>query len=197
MERVRSWFLRTLPVQPDSSYEQSHVTLGAMAVTSLRYDPGATIEENRSGNYIYDGSASRFHEWSFRAGMRVRCSKEEDLRKTMSMIVEALRGEAAQVAMDLGLDELREADGFQKLEFAIQKMAFPQAHAEAKDLYRAGHKQGGVLARQTGEPMTNFISRRRRWWRLLKQLDSTLELSEGIRGDLLLASSRLKKPRCS
>ena len=77
-----------------------------MAVTSLRYDPGNTIEESKSGNYIYDGSASRFHEWSFRAGMRVRCSKEEDLKKTMSMIVEALRGEAAQVAMDLGLDEL-------------------------------------------------------------------------------------------
>ena len=41
--------------------------------------------------------------------------------------------------------------------------------------------------------MLSFISRRRRWWQLVKEMDSSIQLSEEIRGDLLLESSNLSK----
>ena len=41
--------------------------------------------------------------------------------------------------------------------------------------------------------MISYVSRRRRWWRLLKKLDDTIELSEAIRGDLMLDFSGLSR----
>ena len=41
--------------------------------------------------------------------------------------------------------------------------------------------------------MVSFVSRRRRWWKQLKVLDPTIELSSTIRGDLMLESSGLTK----
>ena len=136
-----------------------------MAIASLKYDMAAEVNESRSGVFIYDGGAAKYHEWSFRTSMRMSSQKEEDMPKTMSMIIDALRGDAAQIAMDIGTKELLKKDGFEKLDKRIKDFVFPQAHAEAKELYRAGHKSRGSLARQVGEPMHNFITRRRRWWR--------------------------------
>ena len=53
---------------------------------------------------MYDGSASKFHEWSFRASMRWASAKDDDKPKMMNIVIEGLRGEAALVAMDLGKD---------------------------------------------------------------------------------------------
>ena len=46
----------------------------------------------------------------------------------------------------------------------------------------------GSLARQNGESMLSYVSRRRRWWNLLKTLDGSIELSEPMRVELLLDS---------
>ena len=73
-----------------------------MAIASLRYDANSSIQETKSGVFVYDGSAASFHEWEFRTSMRARCSKEEDLPRMMNSIVESLRGEVGQVAMDIG-----------------------------------------------------------------------------------------------
>ena len=105
-------------------------------------------------------------------------------------------GEAATLAMDIGYTELLQDDGIDKLTKAIQNRVFPHAHAEAKDLYRIGHKQHGMLSRQPKEAMTNFVARRRRWWKLLKSLDSSIEISETIRGDLLLESCCIVSGHC-
>ena len=78
-----------------------------MALASLRYSEHSVVEENRSGVFIYDGSAAKFHEWEFRTGMRWSSTKDEDKAQTMNKIVEALRGDAAQIAMDLGVEELQ------------------------------------------------------------------------------------------
>ena len=76
---------------------------------------------------------------------------------------------------------------------ALSKQVFPHKAAEAKVLYKHGHTKTGILSRQLGEPITNFVSRRRRWWNMLKACDPTMELSETIRGDLLLESAKLKQ----
>ena len=164
-----------------------------MAVASLRYDPASQVEETKGGVFVYDGTASRFHEWSFRSTMRWRSCKEADQQKTMNMVVEGLRGEAAQVAMDIGMEELLRQDGMETLINTMRDHIFPKAQAEAKDLYRIGHKTKGPLSRQQGEPMTSYISRRRRWWRLLKSLDPEVELSSTILGDLMLEGAGLSR----
>ena len=41
--------------------------------------------------------------------------------------------------------------------------------------------------------MVSYVSRRRRWWTQLKKLDPSVELSETIRGDLLLEGANLGK----
>ena len=162
-----------------------------MAAASLKFDPSNVHDETRAGSVIYDGSAAQFHQWQFNVMMKMSSVKKEDKPKEMANIVQALRGEAATLAMDIGYTDLLNNDGIDKLTKAIQARVFPHAHAEAKELYRIGHKQHGLLSRQPKEAMTNFVARRRRWWKLLKSLDSSIELSETIRGDLLLESSGL------
>ena len=95
------------------------------------------------------------------------------------------------IAMDVGLTDLMKPTGLEKLVEAMQKHVFPQARAEAKELYRVGHKTSGVLSRHSGESVMSFVSRRRRWWKMLKSMDRTIGLSAEIRGDLMLESSGL------
>ena len=106
-----------------------------MALSSLRYDANSHIQETKGGVFVYDGTASRFHEWEFRTLMRSGSSKAEDLPRTVNSIVESLRGEAASVAMDVGIAKLISADGIKDLVEAMRKHVFPQARAEAKELY--------------------------------------------------------------
>ena len=156
-----------------------------MALASLRWDSSKEVEETKGGMYIYDGSTHNFHEWEFRTEVRWESTKVEDLKKTMSMIIEALRGEAANVAMDIGKAELMKVGtdhvttgqpGFTKLIEGMRKMVFQFSRAEAKVLFKSGHKTKGVLARQPGEPMSSYVSRRRRWWKKLKHMDSSVGL---------------------
>ena len=127
-----------------------------MAINSLRYDANSSIQETKSGVFVYDGTASRFHEWEFRTSMRARSSKEEDLPRTANSIVESLRGKAAQVAMDIGEEELIKTDGIKTLITAMRDHVFPQARAEAKELYKMGHEAQGILARHQSVSYTHL-----------------------------------------
>ena len=113
---------------------------------------------------MYNGEASRFHEREFRVGIRWKSTNPEDYGKTMNTIIESLRGDASLLAMDIGGDALMAEDGsgFEKLVDAVRANVFLQARAEAKELYKSGHKISGVLSRQPHEPMVLYVSRRRR-----------------------------------
>ena len=83
----------------------------------------------------------------------------------MSQIVEALRGDAAQVAMGIGTEELLRVGpgttndpGFKLLKESMRGMVFPFARAEAKLLYKSGHKKKGVLSQQPQESMVSYIA---------------------------------------
>ena len=75
----------------------------------------------------------------------------------------------------------------------IRKMVFPRATEEARELFRSGQRVGGPLARQRGESMVSFCSRRRRSWRTLCKLDTTISLSESMRAELMLELSGLSR----
>ena len=178
------------------------------AVASVLFTRGSDrCETTKSGSYIYDGSPSHYHEWEFRTRRRVRAAgtrDEEKYAEAMSKVVDGLRGDAFVVAKEIGLDQLwscgdnsLEHDpvkpGVDVLIDAIKKEVFPQTAHEAKELFRHFTKPSGCLSRQNGEAMHAYIARRRRCWKLLKELDPVLELSEGHRADLLLDLAGLDK----
>ena len=167
-----------------------------MAVNSLRYRPNATTpEETKAGYVVYAGTAYEYHHWSFRTEMKMAVAKEEDMPRTASQIVESLRGEALSIAITIGITTLVKGDGsgIKELIAAVRDYIFPVKEEEAKALYREGHKIGGVLSRQPGEPMQSYITRRKRWWTLLKELDPTVSLTEDLRGDMLLDNAGLSE----
>ena len=167
-----------------------------MAVNSLRYRPNANApDETKSGFVIYAGSAYEFHHWAFRTEMKMKVCKEEDVPRTASQVVESLRGEALSLAMSVGITELTKDDGsgVTKLISAVRDYIFPVKEEESKALYRELHKIGGVLSRQSGEPVQSYITRRKRGWTLLKELDPTVTLTDEMRGDMLLDNAGLSE----
>ena len=111
----------------------------------------------------------------------------------MAQVVEALRGDALRVAMDIGNTELVHERGKTKLIEDMKKSIFPLVEQEAKELYREGHKLGGILSRQDGESMSAYCQRRRRWYALFQDLDPTVQLTDEMRGDMILDNATLSK----
>ena len=83
--------------------------------------------------------------------------------------------------------------GVQILIEAIRRQVFPMTTHEAKELFRQYCRPKGPLSRQNGESMQQYISRRKRCWNLLIELDPELNLSEGHRADMLLDLAGLEK----
>ena len=108
-------------------------------------------------------------------------------------VLEGLTGDAHLAAQDLGVGTLMKDGGIQTLIATLKKMIFPLQFLEAKELFRVGQMQHGPLSRQTGEPATSFISRRCRWWRQVKELDSNMLVSDQMRAGLLIESVGLTK----
>ena len=79
----------------------------------------------------------------------------------MAKVVEGLRGEAMTVATTLGADTLLEEGGMTSLIDAMKQRIFLTARTEARELMQQGLQKGGVLSRQSGEPMASYIGRRR------------------------------------
>ena len=123
-------------------------------------------QETRNGAFVYDGTPGKFHEWESRTMVKWQSSEEHKRLQSLSTIVDGRRGEAARIAMDIGHATLlnENGTGVQKLVEEIKKFVFPQAKAEAKELYQLGHKKNGTMAGQSTEPMVRHVSRRRRWW---------------------------------
>ena len=74
-----------------------------MAFSSLRHDYDAKFQENNSGYFLYDGASHNFHEWEFRTQMQIATAKPDDKLKVVGQIVDCLRGDAHEVATDVGM----------------------------------------------------------------------------------------------
>ena len=108
-------------------------------------------------------------------------------------VLEGLRGDAYLTAQDMGLEKLLTPTGIDELISRIRAQVFPLRQQEARELFRVGQLPHGPLSRQTTESMTSYISRRRRWWRKLLEMDDGVSLSDPMRGELLLEGSGLSK----
>ena len=105
-------------------------------------------------------------------------------------VLEGFRDEAFELAREIGVDVLTHPGGLRKFVDKLRDVVFPRDSEEARELFKTGQKPGS-LARQNQESMLSYVSRRRRWWKLLKTLDSSIELSEPMRVELLLELSGL------
>ena len=125
----------------------------------MRYKPGAYIpEETKFGYVIYDGSAKDFADWKFRTELKVSCIKsdnQEDYARVAKYIVETLRGDPLQCAVDLGITNLtsQAQDGITLLMDRILDLFFPLKDEESKALYQAGHKIGGETERRVHDKL--------------------------------------------
>ena len=89
-----------------------------MAIAALRFRPETNLDplETKGGSYIYDGSVARCHEWEFRTMARIGGLTEPDeLRKGINRVIEGLRGDAFDLAMDIGREKLMTIDAFTQL----------------------------------------------------------------------------------
>ena len=75
----------------------------------------------------------------------------------------------------------------------MQERLFPQRTAEARELLKQGMRIGGPMSRVPGEPMTSYISRRRRWWTLVHEMDNTLERGDTVQGSMMLEQAGLSR----
>ena len=163
-----------------------------MAINALRFrQQHQETEFTKAGFLVYSGDAYHYHEWEFRTMTKYEATKAEDRWALGAKVVESLRGDAYTVAEDMGTDALKKEDSVLKLIENMKKAVFPLKEHEAKELYRVGTSVGGPLARQSGESMAHYISRRKRWWKKLRELDSKVEVSDAILTDLLLDNAGL------
>ena len=134
-----------------------------MALASLRFQLNAQDhEETRQGRTVFAGDAASFHEWQFHLQIKKSLCKAEELPALTAKVVDALCGEALSCAMEKGLAKLMEANGLDLLVQKVQERLFPQRTAEARELPKQGMRIGGPMSQVPGEPMTSYISRRRR-----------------------------------
>ena len=116
-----------------------------------------------------------------------------DMSDAVQKTLEGLRGDAFLIARDIGLERLLKHDGIDLLIQKVKDQAFPLQGEEASELFRQGQLLTGPLSKQSGEPMLSYISRRRRWWVTLRELDPEVRLSEAMRANLLVELSGLSR----
>ena len=75
----------------------------------------------------------------------------------------------------------------------MRGMVFLLTEHGSQELFRQYCRPGGPLSRQNGESMKQCVSRRRRCWTSLVQMDPVIHLSEGHRSDMLLDLSGLTR----
>ena len=126
-------------------------------------------------------------------GARSTSAKPVDHGPFVNKIVEGLRGDAFALARDVGLDQLPAPVGLEHLITQIKAHVSPRAQEEAKELFRAGQRTGGPLARQSVELMLSYTQLRRRWWKTLIELDPSMQLSDSLRMELMFELSRLSR----
>jgi len=108
----------------------------------------------------------------------------------MNKIIEGLRGDVVFTAREVGVNHLLSKTGVQELLEAVRGHAFAEARTEAEVLYRAGCSSKGIMARQTGEAINNYVLRRR-WWDRVTMLGPTIKSTSKKRGVLMLEAADL------
>lgn len=96
-----------------------------------------------------------------------------------------------KLAQQLKPEELAKPSGADALLKIFNDTLKPRASQEARELYAAGSREGGILARQPSESMASYITRRRGWWIALQNLDDSIHVPESILAEQLLSNAQI------
>ena len=145
----------------------------AATLRSLAYQTFTVIPpEGKAGYVLYDGGPNDYFVWEFKLDIKLSTIVQVEekpekakiaFKNLISNLVESLRGKALKIAYDIGVDELMEYEdmrGLKQLRKEIKENVFPQIDEEVRAVYQEGQKIGGILARQQGEPIRSYITRR-------------------------------------
>ena len=152
--------------------------------------------QSQKGIPYYDGSPYDFADWSIRIKARIAAAKADDAKKDSKLIelgadiLCCLKGDAFRVARDLG-PETATVDGPDKILEVLERDLLIRKKQHAIDLSRLFSKAGGPLARQPGEPIRSYVSRRRRAHERIKELDNGFAVSPEMQATYMLEAARL------
>ena len=77
------------------------------SIKALAYRPFDKLpEENKAGFVYYYGTPQDYHFWKFKTELREATTKTDDFPQMMLKLVESLRGDAMQIAVDIGVVNL-------------------------------------------------------------------------------------------
>ena len=96
-----------------------------MAVSSLRYKAGSSAVEDKFGFVQYGGAPHEFHHWEFRTKLKMAASNDDEKVKTIARIIENLKGDALDIAMEIGSATLLQNPDVDDLIERIKKHIFP------------------------------------------------------------------------
>ena len=88
--------------------------------------------------------------------------------------------------MDIRKEARLTKEGIARLINMVRSSLFPIEAQAAKVLFQVGQKPYGPMSRQNLESMVPYISRRKRWWNMVKQLDKSMVISDEMLVSCLL-----------
>ena len=167
----------------------------------IKADENVNSTERKNGVPRFGGEPPRFGEYAWR--VRAKVAKEEMIdeseRKKLGplglRLVEGLSPAALRVAQEMETKELSSPTGpdNENLLAKLQSALKPKRTQEARELYQAGAREGGMLSRQQGEPMATYIACRRAWYQAMTGLDDQLKLPELILAKQVLVNSGISE----
>ena len=159
-------------------------------------------EQNTEGKFgvpRFDGNPHALQDYEWRVKTKIakeaEMSKEEiaKLGPLGLRLVEGLRGPALRLAQQVDISVLSSSAGPTTLLKALNSNLKPRKEQQARELYSAGSKEGGMLSRQHGEPMSSYVARRTSWWHALQSLDQELRVPDVILAEMTLTNSGLSE----
>ena len=97
-----------------------------MALSTLRFHRKSKddVDTMLKGQPIFAGEASKYHEWEFRTLLKIGATEEGKEYKTLDSIVNGLKSDALQVAMDARIGDLVATGGLTPLVDMMKELVF-------------------------------------------------------------------------
>ena len=159
----------------------------------------ASNTEGKFGIPRFDGNPNMLQEYAYR--VKTKIAKEAEMSKDEVSklgplglrLVEGLRGQAFRLAQQVDISVLASSAGPTSLLKTLNDNLKPRKEQEARELYAAGSREGGLLSRQHGEPMSSYVARRTSWWSTLQSLDQELKVPDVLLAEMTLANAGISE----
>ena len=130
------------------------------SIKALAYRPfDRTPEENKQGFVYYAGTPQDYHFWKFKTELRSATTKDEKFANMMARLIESLRGDALQIAVDIGAESLTTSgrSGLKTLHERITSHVFPIMKDEVPYTKKVSEKEGCCHGRKVNRENISLL----------------------------------------